>query len=273
MLYKFTMPVTARTLTYDGKTTAFVHAASEAAALVLLKAENTQDNNVVWDNAVAVVIDSGQQTESLEGCEFNVVVDAPALDVTYIAVANDTFEQVGEGLAILLGLEGMHATFDLDSTHATLFGVLTIATGNANAAIESIDEIVDGGTGYTALDTLTVVGGTSATAATLTVDSVDSQVVDGISIAGAGDYSVLPANPVGVTGGTGGDDATFNIIWDAEQPGAGAVVVAAEDQNGVDITALSMDHIVDEGAATANLTVDIIATIPSPVEDGVEGLY
>lgn len=69
--------------------------------------------------------------------------------------------------------------------------------------------IAGGGTGYTDGDVLTVVGGTG-TAATLTVQET-AGVVDSVVITTAGDYSVLPTNPVSVTGGTGNDDATFNL--------------------------------------------------------------
>jgi len=70
--------------------------------------------------------------------------------------------------------------------------------------------IIDGGTGYAALDTLTVVGGTG-TAATITVDAVDTGVITAASVNTAGSYTVDPTNPAGVTGGTGNDDATFNL--------------------------------------------------------------
>lgn len=265
-LYKFTIPDTAKTLVYDGKTIAFVDAVSEAAALVLLKAAESGDNNIVWDNATATVV--GQD---LEGAVFTVTVDAPALSVSYTAVSGDEWTDVGDALAALLVAEGMHSTWTANATYGTLYGTLIIADGNANAAVESV-EIVAGGTGYTAADTLTVAvgAGTSATDATLTVDIVAAGVVTAVSITGAGDYSVFPANPVGVTGGMGGNDATFNITWDAEQPGAGNVTITAVDAAGNDISATSVDNVVDAGAATADLSVDILATIPS---ERVIGMY
>ncbi len=68
------------------------------------------------------------------------------------------------------------------------------------------------GTGYGANDVLTVVGGTG-TATQITVDTVGGggEVLTA-HITTAGSYSVLPANPVAVTGG-GGADATFNLTW------------------------------------------------------------
>lgn len=73
--------------------------------------------------------------------------------------------------------------------------------------------IVGGGTGYTVGDILTVSGGTSVGpgAATLEVTSVSSGVIDGIKVKMAGAYSTDPTNAVSVTGGTGNDDATFNL--------------------------------------------------------------
>jgi hypothetical protein len=68
--------------------------------------------------------------------------------------------------------------------------------------------VVSGGTGYTAGDVLTVVGGTG-TAATITVSTVSGGVITAAAYATGGTYSVLPTLPVSVTGGTG-SNATFN---------------------------------------------------------------
>ena len=68
-----------------------------------------------------------------------------------------------------------------------------------------------GGTGYAALDILTIGGGTSTRAATLRVTSVSGGVVDGIEMVDPGEYTAFPADPVAVTGGTGNDDATFDM--------------------------------------------------------------
>jgi hypothetical protein len=71
--------------------------------------------------------------------------------------------------------------------------------------------IVSGGTGYTVGNTLTVVGGTGGPT-TLTVSTVSSGVITGVTALSNPGYSVLPANPVSVTGGSG-SGATFNIIY------------------------------------------------------------
>jgi hypothetical protein len=68
------------------------------------------------------------------------------------------------------------------------------------------------GSSYVVGNTLTVVGGTSSTAAQLRVDSIDGSggVTATSFVNTAGAYSVLPTNPVSVTGGAG-SGATFNI--------------------------------------------------------------
>jgi len=258
-LYKFTLPAGAKTLKYNGVTDAFVQAGSEAAALVLLKAVDTTDHNVVWDNATATVI--GQD---LEGITFNVVVDAPALDVSYTGISGDEWTDVGVALAALLVEAGVHAVWAVNGTHGTLYGTLIVANGDTAAAAETATMVAQG-TGYTANDVLTVAdgAGTSATETTITVLTVDAGKVATYEITEAGSYSVFPANPVGVTGGTGGDDFTANMTWDAEQPGAGTLEVTVVDAAANDVAAASVGNIVHEGAATADLSVDILSTVPS----------
>ena len=73
--------------------------------------------------------------------------------------------------------------------------------------------VAAGGTGYTVGDTLTVVGGTSISgAATLTVNSVSGGVITAVFNLNFAGYTVLPTNPVSVTGGTG-SGATFNLTY------------------------------------------------------------
>jgi hypothetical protein len=71
--------------------------------------------------------------------------------------------------------------------------------------------IAGGGTGYTAGDVLTFVGGTGS-ATTVTVSTVSSGVITAVTNNQFGAYSVVPANPISVTGGTG-TGATFNSNW------------------------------------------------------------
>jgi hypothetical protein len=72
--------------------------------------------------------------------------------------------------------------------------------------------LVAGGTGYTANDELTVVGGTGP-AATIKVLTVNAGVILTVEILTVGSYTVEPENAVAVTGGTGNNDATFDLTW------------------------------------------------------------
>jgi len=72
--------------------------------------------------------------------------------------------------------------------------------------------IVAAGTGYGVGNTLTLSGGTFATAAILTVTAVNSGAITGVNVTTVGAYSVLPTNPVSVTGGAG-SGATFALTW------------------------------------------------------------
>jgi hypothetical protein len=83
------------------------------------------------------------------------------------------------------------------------------ATAFANMFLGTVT-IAGGGTGYTVGNVLTVVGGTQSTPAQLTVSTVSSGVITGVTISASGFYSVLPTNPVSVTGGSG-SSATFNL--------------------------------------------------------------
>jgi hypothetical protein len=73
--------------------------------------------------------------------------------------------------------------------------------------------VVAGGTGYAVGNTLTVVGGLGQLDTELTVTTVSSGVITGITISNAGQYTEIPTNPVSVTGGAG-SAATFNLTFD-----------------------------------------------------------
>ena len=85
------------------------------------------------------------------------------------------------------------------------------ATVNANVSNNvGTATITNGGTGYTAGDVLTFVGGTFTQASQVTVSTVSAGVITGITTAIGGVYSVVPTNPISVTGGTG-SGATFTL--------------------------------------------------------------
>ena len=110
----------------------------------------------------------------------------------------------------------MSATHNVTVTgyDEALLRLLDLAT-NDNVIAAAI---VAGGTGYTVGDILTVTGGTviNSLVATLEVTSVAAGVIDGIRVFNTGAYSAAPANPVAVTGGTGGNDATFNLTFEVQ---------------------------------------------------------
>ena len=73
--------------------------------------------------------------------------------------------------------------------------------------------VVAGGTGYAVGNTLTVAGGLGQIDTELTVTTVSSGVITGVTISNAGQYTEIPTNPVSVTGGAG-SAATFNLTFD-----------------------------------------------------------
>jgi hypothetical protein len=80
---------------------------------------------------------------------------------------------------------------------------------NSESVLQSAT-IINGGTGYSVNDKLTLTGGTFSTAAILNVDTIDGGVITSVSIdnPGAG-YTDNPTVPTAHTGGTG-SSATFN---------------------------------------------------------------
>lgn len=78
--------------------------------------------------------------------------------------------------------------------------------------IVSSVSVNSGGTGYAVGNVLSLSGGTSTTTSTLTVSTVSSGSITGVTVSNAGSYQIIPTNPVSVTGGAGAG-ATFNITW------------------------------------------------------------
>lgn len=92
---------------------------------------------------------------------------------------------------------------------ATATDEFSIPAGALSAAIAVA------GTGYIAGEVITVVGGTG-TASTFTVDSVTGGVPDSVSILTAGDYTIIPVDPVTTTASASGINLTLNVLWDTE---------------------------------------------------------
>lgn len=68
------------------------------------------------------------------------------------------------------------------------------------------------GTGYTADDVVTIVGGTFTEACTVKIDTVSSGVPTAVSLVTAGEYSSTPSNPASTSGGTG-TGLTLTMTW------------------------------------------------------------
>jgi hypothetical protein len=82
----------------------------------------------------------------------------------------------------------------------------------ANAAKKvTAAAVVDGGTDYALDDILQVVGGTGELVTQLKVTGVTLKVITSVSVVAEGAYTTVPADPVSVIGGSGNDDATFNL--------------------------------------------------------------
>ena len=76
----------------------------------------------------------------------------------------------------------------------------------------TVTAISAAGTGYTALDVVTVVGGSFTEATTVTIDSVSGGVPTAVSINTAGEYISTPSNPASTSGGTG-TGLTLTMTW------------------------------------------------------------
>jgi len=114
-------------------------------------------------------------------------------------------------------LAGNIRYFDIEEANMTVNTIASLGTANPFQVTKA--ETVVGGTGYSVLDVLTVVG--AGTAATLTVEVVDAGVVVGVSLTTPGSYTTLPTNPVATTGGAA--TATFDLSYTSTLiiPGAG----------------------------------------------------
>jgi len=94
----------------------------------------------------------------------------------------------------------------------TTTGGVTATANTASMGLWGIG-VNFGGTGYSVNDVLTLVGGTVASSAvTLRVTTISANVITGITALNYGSYSVLPANPISVTGGTG-TGANLSATW------------------------------------------------------------
>jgi len=135
----------------------------------------------------------------------------------------------------------------------------TGATATARMKAQTV-AIQAAGSGYAQNDTITLTGGTSTQAVILTVNTVGGGgEVQAVTITNAGNYSVLPSNPVsqGSTSG-GGTGATFNITaWNIVAFTVGAGGSGYTGRPTVTVTGGGGSG----GAGTAVLTGTTIASI------------
>jgi len=116
-------------------------------------------------------------------------------------------------------------TISPPTTSSGITATGSVANMNFSAGAPTV---VNGGTGYSLNDVLTIVGGTPVSSAgTLTVTGISANVITSVTYTAYNTYSVLPSNPVSVTGGTG-TSATFNLLWKPNflsitNPGSGYV--------------------------------------------------
>ena len=146
----------------------------------------------------------------------------------------------GDGVKDTTSLNGK---FGIGSANVDVWINNTLQTGggtdytyNEGGYYEPEVAVAAGGAGYTVGDVLTVSGGTFTTAVQLTVLTVSSGAVTSVAVSINGLYSVLPTNPVSVTGGTGAG-ATFNLTNWSEMPDTITFTTAPElnDQIGIRI--------------------------------------
>lgn len=113
---------------------------------------------------------------------------------------------------VVVGANGELNTTNASSAPTSRYG-LFINDGIAGSAGDAA--IISGGSGYTAGDSLTTVGGTQSITAKWTAGNVVGGIITGIKhdfSGGSGVYTVLPTSPVSLSGGTG-SGATLSILW------------------------------------------------------------
>lgn len=126
------------------------------------------------------------------------------VDTVHVASGGNSYT-VRDIISLTWATSGTPASFYVDTVGPALF--------HAESASVPVGAGPGSGTGYTALDVLTVSGGTFTTATTMTVQTVNGTgKILTASFTAFGDYSVIPSNPVTFTGGTG-TGATWDLDW------------------------------------------------------------
>ena len=177
-----------------------------------LMQENQLDGKLSLDQTTPQTISGGQPIQDILTASELVATDA-SKKLQSLAVA--TYPSLTE-LSYIKGLTSAVQTQINTKAIIPVSSSLTLAVADWRYLAKT-STMVAGGTGYTANDILTFVGGTGTapTIKVLTVDGAGAILTHELLTAGS--YTVIPANPVAVTGGTGNDDATFNLTYTIEQ--------------------------------------------------------
>lgn len=181
-------------------------------------------------NQLQAIVSNGSKTNS-----YKITISLPN-------VAPETFDNIiGTGAtfwqnavsAINLGQSGIRgpsnlviasvvkgvasATITNPGSYTTIPTLTATGGGGVGATLAPIMKaiaisVASGGTGYVVGDKINLAGGTSTTPIAITVATVSSGAVTTFTIDNAGQYTVLPSNPISQLNTTGvGTGATFNV--------------------------------------------------------------
>ena len=227
----------------EGATRMVIFAADEAGARRAAAGRFDGDGNALWNTEASV-------TELVVGLN---LADAGADDWTLYARISGAAAQTPDPIV---------ATVDGQTKDDTK-GIL----GKIRLHMSETVVVDGGGTGYTDDDILTFTGGTFTRAATARVVAQTAGVIDaaGVELVDPGEYTVLP-DPllaVGVTGGTGGDDATFDLT---QAPVGGYAALIGQMVS--ELVAAGLTASVDMSEALAGTRLFTLSTIGDGIGDG-----
>ena len=141
------------------------------------------------------------------------LLNVPGADLNNYQVIADDGATFQEPIQVTFSLTGIVTDSEVriyDDDNVTSRDTEITGTEVSESILQAAT-IINGGTGYSDNDTITLVGGSFTSPATLNVDTQSGGVITSVSITSPGDaYTSDPSAPVAVTGGTGNDDATFN---------------------------------------------------------------
>jgi hypothetical protein len=186
----------------------------EIVAIAVQRQPDTRLHCVRSDGVVAVaVIDPNENVLSWQEME----TDGNVVGV--VVLPGDLEDSVYYAVQRSLGSTGVSALTVTPGTGYTSQPTLSFSGGGGNGAAGTVTlalvsfAIAAAGSGYVVGEHVTLSGGTTSSPAILEVDTVDgSGAITAASIVNAGDYTVLPANAVSVTGGSGAG-FTLNATW------------------------------------------------------------